>query len=179
MDTNVMQTKLPASTLTYMLTARIIFTVIVFIACFFIIQNNADATLNPLFINGGILVLGCIAIIHSILYYNLFSYGVTSSNITINSGIIFRESKTVDFIKIQNINNVRGPLLMLFGLTELQIWTASPSQMSYTMVSSNGQRNVAPRPKPEATLIITKEQAESIRATLTQHNVAPGVTQTI
>ncbi|TSC61162.1 MAG: hypothetical protein Athens041674_857 [Parcubacteria group bacterium Athens0416_74] len=60
-------------------------------------------------------VMGTIlAIAYPILFYLLFSYEMGEHAITINSGIIFRQHETINFERIQVVDNERGPLLMLF-----------------------------------------------------------------
>ncbi len=168
MDQESSVSKLPQATLVYMLTTRVIALVILFVASFFIQSEGNSA--SPWMISGGIFVLGVIVVVFTVLSYNLFSYAVTGANVVINSGVILRESKTIDFDKMQNVNVVRDPLLMVFGLSRIEIWTASPAQMNFSSVSvgPNGQRTALPKPKPEATLVLLKDEAEMVCNTMTQ-----------
>ena len=54
---------------------------------------------------------------------------MTDGALTINSGIFVRRSNAISFAQIQNISNTTGPLAGIFGLSELHVWTASPSQI--------------------------------------------------
>lgn len=56
------------------------------------------------------------------------SFIIDDQKITINRGMIFKKSKTILFSNIQNINIKKGPLLRIFGLAGIEIWTASQSQ---------------------------------------------------
>ncbi len=106
-----------------------------------------------------IITLGLIIVLYPILYWYLFSYELTQNTITINSGILFRQYETIDFGRIQTIENERGPLLMLFGLTVVKVWTASASQISFSMVSNSTQA----RPRPDTMLIIGKNDAQALK----------------
>ncbi len=93
------------------------------------------------------------------LYYVLFTYEISEHTITVNSGILFRQYETIDFGKIQAIDNERGPLLMLFGLTLIRIWTASADQLT----SGLGKEAVRIKPRPDMTLILGKDDAAAVR----------------
>jgi membrane protein YdbS with pleckstrin-like domain len=57
------------------------------------------------------------------------SFTVTDGTLTINSGILIKRSNAISFAQIQNVSNTKGPLAAMFGLSELHVWTASPSQI--------------------------------------------------
>ena len=105
-----------------------------------------------------VLIVAGVAFAYPLLYYLLFTYEVHERSITVNSGILFRQYETIDFKKIQTIDNERGPLLMLFGLTIVEIWTASWDQLSHSGV--NGARV---RPRPDMYLILEKNAASELR----------------
>ncbi len=96
---------------------------------------------------------------YPILYYLLFTYELSDGSITVNKGIIFRQYETIHFDKIQAIDNERGPLLMLFGITLVKIWTASADQL----VSGMGKDAARIRPRPDMTLILGKDEAAAVR----------------
>jgi len=102
-----------------------------------------------------------IVLAYPVLYYFLFTYEITQQAITINSGILFRQHETINFNRIQVIDNERGPLLMIFGLTRVEIWTASPDQVS---VSGHGTR----QPAPDATIYLKKRSALEIKDFIAQ-----------
>jgi len=64
-----------------------------------------------------------------LLFYNSFSFTVEDNKITINSGVIIKHSKSIPFNIIQNVENVRGILHRIFGLSRVDIWTSSPEQI--------------------------------------------------
>ena len=85
-----------------------------------------------------------------------FSFQLSSRNIIINSGVVVRDSRTIDFGKIQNVEMQRGPLQMLLGLTKVKIWTASMDQISF---NQNGTSTA----RPDGLLTVYSEDAEAIR----------------
>jgi membrane protein YdbS with pleckstrin-like domain len=107
-------------------------------------------------------ILGLVAILvlsYPTLYYLLFSYALTEHTITINSGILFREYETIDFGRIQVMDNERGPLLWIFGLTEVRIWTASADQLAFSV----GAGITKSRPHPDATILLQEDDAEEFK----------------
>ena len=110
---------------------------------------------------GPLLTLFVLAVLvvlsYPVLYYLFFTYELTEEAITANSGIIFRQYETIQFNKIQAIDNERGPLLMLFGLTLVKVWTASPDQVT------SGLGRDAVRPRPDMTLLLRKDEAMALR----------------
>ena len=115
--------------------------------------------LNPATLVPVIVTVGLIIALYPILYWYLFSYELSEHTITVNSGILFRQYETIDFGKIQSIDNERGPLLMLFGLTMVEIWTASSNQISFNVTPHSTRA----RPRPDTVLILTKRDAAKLK----------------
>ena len=67
--------------------------------------------------------------IYLLLFYNSFGFTVEDNKITINSGVIIKKSKSIPFNTIQNVENVKGVLYRIFGLSKVDIWTSSPEQI--------------------------------------------------
>jgi uncharacterized membrane protein YdbT with pleckstrin-like domain len=67
--------------------------------------------------------------VYFLLYYKFLSFVVENDKITINSGIIIKRSNSILFDKVQNVENVRGVLARLFGISKVSIWTSSPEQI--------------------------------------------------
>ena len=67
--------------------------------------------------------------IYLAIYYSILTFIVENDRITINSGVIFKRSKSIPFDKVQNVENVGGPLIRLFNLSKVNIWTSSPEQI--------------------------------------------------
>lgn len=120
--------------------------------------DNCGA-LNPATLAPFIVAVGLIITLYPILYWYLFSYELTERTITINSGILFRQYETIDFGRIQTIDNERGPLLMLFGLTMVKVWTASADQISFNIGAHSAQAH----PRPDTVLILSKYDAAQLK----------------
>jgi len=98
-----------------------------------------------------VIFIGLPVSIYMLLLYRSISFIVEDGRITINSGIITKKSKVIPFNKIQNVNCVRGLLIRIFGLSVVNIWTASPSQ-----ININAK-------KPDGVLILTVDDAEWLK----------------
>lgn len=97
---------------------------------------------------------------YPLLFWFLFSYELTERTITINSGILFRQYETIDFGRIQTLDNERNPVLMLLGLTEVRLWTASADQLTFSV----GKEAMQTRPHPDTKLLLAKDAAEALKA---------------
>lgn len=115
-------------------------------------------------------IVGIIIVGYPTLYWYLFSYELTHSTITVNSGILFRQYETIDFGRIQSIDNQRGPLLMLFGLTMVKIWTASADQISFTV----GNNSAHAHPSPDMTLTLQKDDAARLKDFMMREKTSAG-----
>ncbi len=189
MITPNVQTKLPASALTYKLTGSLIVTIIFIIIAFFLMSLGSvqgtstvggvtSPTTFSMVIPGIVLIiLGLLFPLYAFLSYTMFSYIVGDQMITINSGILFRQSKTINFDKVQNIDNSRGPLQMLFGLTQVNIWTASQGQMSVSTIhfGTNNNQQVQMQPKPEGMLFLTQQDADELKGYVSQKGAVQNV----
>ncbi len=112
----------------------------------------------PLIMPVLVIVFVAAVLAHPILDFMLFSYSLAEHSITINSGIIFRQYETIDFNRIQTLDLERGPILWLFGLTEVRLWTASADQFNFSDITQWKERA-----KPDTTLILARNAAESMR----------------
>lgn len=93
--------------------------------------------------------------IYLVISYRFISYAVGERSITINSGILFKRSRTISFSNIQNSDSSRGPLSSIFGLSRLKIWTASPSQIR---IREGNSKNI-----PEGQIWLETQTADSIK----------------
>lgn len=60
----------------------------------------------------------------SFLYRRFYRWQLGYDEVKIWRGIIFRKRITIPHMRIQNVNVVRGPLLLLFGLSGVEVETA-------------------------------------------------------
>ena len=155
MPLNVRQRQ-PIAAFWYLALAPILFSVVIIAASFFFAAYFPD-TIASLIVFFALL-MACAAVIYPLLYYLLFSYELHEHTITINSGILFRQYETINFNKIQALNNERDPILMLFGLTRVEIWTASWDQLAPN-TGTLGQI----RSRPDTRLFLHKDEASKLR----------------
>jgi membrane protein YdbS with pleckstrin-like domain len=127
--------------------------------------------LNPAILVPVIIVVGFIIALYPILYWYLFSYEISEHTITVNSGILFRQYETIDFGRVQTMDNERGPLLWFFGLTMVEIWTASADQISFTV----GNKSAEARPRPDTVLILEKDDAQALKDFIMRSKNPPGL----
>ncbi len=74
-------------------------------------------------------ILALPVFLYLLLFYKYFTFVINENKITINSGIIIKNSQSIPFNRVQNIRNVRGILSRIFGLSKVSIWTSSPEQI--------------------------------------------------
>ena len=67
--------------------------------------------------------------IYDVLSYRATSVTVGENVLTINAGIIFKRSTAIAYNQVQSATANKGPLASLFGISRLNVWTASPSQI--------------------------------------------------
>lgn len=176
------QNKLPAKVLAYWLFNSAIIAVIIAIVLGFIshagtIQttvNNQPTTINVaqyglLAVAGIPLIIFVLFALYQIFYYSTFSYLVNEGQISITSGILFSSTKTTDFRMIQDISSKRGPILMIFGLGNLQGFTSSPDQIR---ISGGGSFRLGNRYgggsrttyRPDINIVLPEADAEELRS---------------
>lgn len=107
----------------------------------------------------GAIFIFVFGVAYAYLSWMFFSYLISENSITINSGILFRTSKTVNFNDLESINVATGPVLMLMGLAQVKGFTSSPAQ---TIVSSSRNGRTQTTVIPDVDLILTKSDAEEI-----------------
>ncbi len=73
--------------------------------------------------------IGLPAFVYFLLYFKFLTFTVENDKITINSGVIIKRSNSISFDKVQNVENIRGVLARLFGISKVSIWTSSPEQI--------------------------------------------------
>ena len=120
---------------------------------------GGDMTVGA-FVGGFVLI--CAALL-AVINYSFFSFKPTAQDITINKGMLFRSSKTINYTRIQNVDVAQGPIQMMFGLATVNIWTASQDQMQSSTTYSNGLSRTTIKAVPEGKLVVSKADAEDLR----------------
>ncbi|MFA6376526.1 MAG: PH domain-containing protein [Candidatus Paceibacterota bacterium] len=96
-------------------------------------------------------LLVVIAYLIILLRFSFTSFIVTNNQITIATGIINRRFKSISFDQVQDVDITIGILKYLFGLGDINIWTASQSQTGGSF------------PNPSATLVINSKDAKWLK----------------
>lgn len=147
-------TKFPAAIKWFSMTK--IFLIILLVSLPFSFAENGAW---PSFFLALIVLIGLPASVYLLLWYDSMSFVVEEKTITINSGIIVRKSKVIPFDKIQSVNCVQGPLMGIFKLSKVNIWTAAPAQINI----SNGQSEN----RPDGVLFLMASDAEWLKGFVT------------
>jgi membrane protein YdbS with pleckstrin-like domain len=77
---------------------------------------------------GFIYLFAAFLAVRALVNFRSLSFVLTDKSISISSGVLFRNSCTIRFDRIQDVRVVRDPLHLLLGLRSVAIWTASPDQ---------------------------------------------------
>jgi len=108
----------------------------VIVSCFVGIFGDSQALVGFFWL---FVIIGIFFAIYEVVFYNSIQFLVTDDKITIDSGIITQRSKTIPFQNVQNVDTVSGVLQQMFGISTLNIWTASPGQ--FGVAAKKGSEN--------------------------------------
>jgi membrane protein YdbS with pleckstrin-like domain len=100
--------------------------------------------------------IGIPGVIYALLGFKNTSFMIEEGKLTINRGIINKQSKTIPFNTVQNASVFGGPVTSLFGIAGIKIWTASPGQ--HTITQDGKQRT-----KPDGYLFLFTEDANWLK----------------
>jgi membrane protein YdbS with pleckstrin-like domain len=89
--------------------------------------------------------------IRALVNFRSLSFVLTDKNISISSGVLFRNSCTIRFDRIQDVRVMRDPLHLLLGLRSVAIWTASPDQ------------RVGNAKRPDGLLVLETDEADWLK----------------
>jgi uncharacterized membrane protein YdbT with pleckstrin-like domain len=90
-----------------------------------------------------------------LLKYACINYFVDDKSLIINSGVFVKRSKYIPFSSIQNITVKKGLILMICGVSQVNIWTSSPSQIQ--IVNGNSEN------RPSGLLFLDDVDAEWLK----------------
>lgn len=76
------------------------------------------------------LVLAVLSYAFVSLIYSFWFYTISENSIILYTGVFIKKSKTIPFNSISSIEEKQGPIMAIFGIKSLKIWTASPAQVS-------------------------------------------------
>jgi len=90
-----------------------------------------------------------------LLKYECISYIFDEKSLTINSGVFIKRSKYIPFSSIQNITINKGLILMIYGVSQVNIWTSSLSQVQ--IINGNSEN------RPSGLLFLDDEDTEWLK----------------
>jgi membrane protein YdbS with pleckstrin-like domain len=100
-------------------------------------------------------ILGAIIFFVAYLEYYYFSLTVGVDSLTVKSGVIVKNIKTIAFKSIQSIDVSYDPLIQVFGLVVVRVWSSSPQQFN---LNSGDSHN-----RPDFLFYLTKTEAEALK----------------
>lgn len=143
--------RLPVSVLVYKIIQSVMSSVIFSLLIIALPQTNLfKSLLIPL-----IFVLN---IIYMYFWWFLYSYQVSNEAVTVNSGVIFRSSKIIQFNDVQSSAVHRGPLLALLGLARFDGFTSSPQQLVITRSKSGSSTSH----RPDIQIVLPRTEADEL-----------------
>jgi membrane protein YdbS with pleckstrin-like domain len=108
-------------------------------------------TITGSHIAGFIYLFAAFLAIRALVNFRSLSFVLTDKNISISSGVLFRNSCTIRFDRIQDVRVLRDPLHLLLGLRSVAIWTASPDQ------------RVGNAKRPDGLLVLETDEADWLK----------------
>jgi len=94
-----------------------------------IVSSNAIVALSLLVVS---VVLGAsTSYAWAFLYHRYYRWEFGDEQMHVWRGILFRRRLTIPYMRVQNATVVRGPLLMLFGLSSITVDTAAAGPYPY------------------------------------------------
>jgi membrane protein YdbS with pleckstrin-like domain len=106
---------------------------------------------------GGVYILSALL---TLWYFRNFSFVADATGLSTTSGIIVTTEKTVQYEEAENASLVRGPILGLFGLAKLRVFTASPAQIIITTTRGG----TTTTHKPDVDMSLPESDAMELKA---------------
>jgi len=100
-------------------------------------------------------ILGAVIFFIAYLGYYYFSLEVGADGLTVKSGVIVKNIKTIAFKSIQSIDISYDPLIQVFGLVVVRVWSSSPQQFN---LNSGDSHN-----RPDLAFYLTRAEAEALK----------------
>ncbi len=98
-----------------------------------------------------------ISSVYTFFWWRLFSFTIQDDHVSIQSGLIIRQAKSVNYNDIQSIHAIFGPILALLGLRKVQGFTSSPGQLH---IRSSRQGGANTEHRPDVEIILERAVAE-------------------
>jgi|GEM_PF-1759440 len=100
-------------------------------------------------------ILGAIIFFIAYLDYHYFSIEIGVDSLTIKSGIIVKNIKTIAFKAIQSVDVSYDPVIQVFDLVLVKVWSSSPQQFH---INDGDSTN-----RPELAFYMSKAEAEALK----------------
>lgn len=97
-----------------------------------------------LVIAGIFVLLAIIGGIWAVLYYGTVRYLLTATEMTWARGVLWKQTGIVPYNRITNVDIIQGPLMRLFGVSNLRIQTAGYSANQMAEIKLQGIRDPEP-----------------------------------
>ncbi|MDD3621460.1 MAG: PH domain-containing protein [Methanofollis sp.] len=97
-----------------------------------------------LLFGGGVLALLIFVAVWIPLYYRSIVYHLTDTEMTWKRGVWFRSTGIVPYNRITNVDIVQGPVMRIFGISNLRIQTAGYSAQAQAEIRILGIENPEP-----------------------------------
>ena len=112
-----------------------------------------------------VILLGALAITSAwnSLYYESIVYHLNETEMTWKRGVWFRQTGIVPYNRITNVDIVQGPLMRIFGISNLRIQTAGYSAQKLAEISINGIEE--PEPLRELIMDFVRNRGPAAAAT--------------
>lgn len=82
-----------------------------------------------------VLLGGALVVLWATLFYERYFYLVGEDGVYINRGIWFKNNRTIPYERIQHISVTRGPIMILFGISDINIFTAGTGSLGSSAAS--------------------------------------------
>lgn len=174
MITPNLPTKLPLGVLSYWLTKGFLFFLFQLLILLVVVSLDTEGLTNKktgevisasavaqveLWVGLGILALYLFSVLFTIWYFSKYSFVVANDHVSTTSGILIITDKSVQYEEAENASVIRGPLLALFGLAKVKVFTSSPGQLR-TVSTKHGTKIVH---TPDIDMILLREDAFSLK----------------
>ena len=91
---------------------------------------------------GTIIIINLISFCFIKLQYSNYKYKLTDEEIIIKRGVIFKSSKIVAYVQIQDISYTQNPIDLMLGLSCITISTAGPVTTIHSIEKNESQKIV-------------------------------------
>ena len=149
--------KLPSTVLVYKFISSLVFGIIASVIIW-IFTSPTSSGIAYAWVRYFIPVILIWGIVYAILWWNIFRYTISQGSITITQGVLFRQTKEVNFNDIQSIDSAFGPILAIFGLRQVRGFTASPGQL---IITSN-RNGTTTQQRPDVNLILDRQTSDEL-----------------